>query len=157
MTLRKRAGGADAPPALPGLSHHHAGPTQWPAAGGAESGNVTLVMLAGVGIVMVLLLGLGDLSAYLLARTTAQTAADSAALAAVAELIPEIGGDPEGKAKQYARLNGAQLVSCSCSMGSNAAEVVVAVPLKMSLERLSGIKQVRAASKAEIHLPSGSS
>lgn len=111
---------------------------------------MTLMMMGSVGIAMLLLLGLGDLSAYLLARSAAQTAADSAALAAVAELIPEIGEDPEGKANEYARANGAELIECRCSMGSSVAEVVVAVPVRMNLERLSGVHDVRANAKAEV-------
>lgn len=122
-------------------------------AGRRESGNITLVMLGSVALAAVLLLGLGDISAYLLARTKAQTAADSAALAAVAELIPEIGIDPQAKADEYASANGAQLIECRCAMGSSVAEVVVSVPVRMSLKGLSGVTDVRAEAKAEVRRP----
>lgn len=58
-------------------------------------------------------------------RMQAQTAADAAALAAVAEAAPYGGGRPEQVASEYARLNGGELVSCSC--GTTRAEVEVEV------------------------------
>jgi secretion/DNA translocation related TadE-like protein len=120
-----------------------------------EGGNSAIVMLAGAGMVMVLLIGLADLASYFIARTRAQTAADSAALAAVAELIPSIGEDPEAKAEEYANANGAKLLECSCSMGTLIAEVKVAVPVKLALRSLGGMRSVEARAKAEISMPSG--
>lgn len=131
-----------AEPATPG----HTRRTRQP----AETGNAGLIMVAGVGLVMVLLLGLGDLSAYFVARTRAQTAADAAVLAAVAELVPGIGVDPQAAAGRYASANGARLVQCRCPMGSSAAEVIVSVPVRLSLKPVSGITQVRAGARAEI-------
>ncbi|MBW3594166.1 MAG: D-alanyl-D-alanine carboxypeptidase family protein [Actinobacteria bacterium] len=61
------------------------------------------------------------------ARARAQLAADSAALAAVAESAPYGGGDPEIAATEYARMNGARLVSCICPRGATAMQVEVAV------------------------------
>lgn len=104
-------------------------------------------------MVMVFALGLTDLAVFVLARTRAQTAADSAALAAAAELIPGLGTEPEGKAREYAEANGAKLVSCHCSLGSGVAEVSVSVPVKMTMSGLSDIKQVRARSRAEVVSP----
>jgi len=121
-----------------------------------EGGNAAILMLAGAGLVMVLLIGLADLASYFIARTRAQTAADSAALAAVAELIPSIGEDPEGKAEEYANANGAELLECSCSMGTSIAEVRVAVPVRLTLKGLAGKQSVEARAKAEIALPAGS-
>jgi secretion/DNA translocation related TadE-like protein len=115
-----------------------------------EEGNASIVILGGAGLVMLLLVGLADLASFFLARTKAQTAADSAALAAVAELIPTIGEDPQGKAAQYAGANGAELLECSCSMGSTVAEVTVAVPIRLTLHRM---QAVHARAKAEISLP----
>lgn len=112
-------------------------------------------MLAGAGLVMVLLVGLADLASFFIARTRAQTAADSAALAAVAELIPTIGEDPEGKAEEYANANGAELLECSCSIGTSIAEVRVAVPVRLALRSLGGMQSVEARAKAEISMPAG--
>ena len=119
-----------------------------------EGGNAAILMLAGAGLVMILLIGLADLASFFIARTRAQTAADSAALAAVAELIPSIGEDPEGKAEEYASANGAKLLECSCSMGTSVAEVRVAVPVRLTLKRLGGMQSVEARAKAEISMPS---
>lgn len=102
---------------------------------------------------MVFALGLTDLALFFLARTRAQTAADSAALAAAAELIPGLGTEPEGKAKEFAEANGATLVSCDCALGSGVAEVSVSVPVKMTLSGLSDVKEVKARSRAEVVSP----
>lgn len=120
-----------------------------------ERGNAAILMLAGAGLVMVLLVGLADLASFFIARTRAQTAADSAALAAVAELIPTIGEDPEGKAEEYANANGAELLECSCSIGTSIAEVRVAVPVRLALRSLGGMQSVEARAKAEISMPAG--
>ena len=116
----------------------------------AEDGNAAIVMLGGAALVMLLLVGLADLASFFLARTKAQTAADSAALAAVAELIPAIGEDPEGKAEEYATANGAKLVECACSTGETVAQVTVAVPVRLTLVPM---EFVQAKAKAEIALP----
>lgn len=60
-------------------------------------------------------------------RARAQLAADSAALAAIAESAPYGGSDPHVAATEYARLNGARLVSCICPAGATAMQVEVAV------------------------------
>jgi hypothetical protein len=60
-------------------------------------------------------------------RTRAQTAADAAALAAIAESGPYGGGDPNIAATEFARLNGARLISCTCPLGATAMQVEVAV------------------------------
>ena len=60
-------------------------------------------------------------------RVRAQTAADAAALAAVAESGPYGGGDPAIAATEYARLNGARMVTCTCGRGATAMQVEVAV------------------------------
>ena len=60
-------------------------------------------------------------------RARAQLAADAAALAAIAESGPFGGGDPEIAATEYARMNGALLVSCICPSGATAMQVEVSV------------------------------
>lgn len=61
------------------------------------------------------------------ARARAQMAADSAALAAIAESAPYGAGDPEIVASEYARMNGALLLSCICPEGASAMQVEVSV------------------------------
>lgn len=121
--------------------------------GRGESGNSSVALVGGVAMVLVFALGLTDLAVFFLARTRAQTAADSAALAAAAELIPGLGTEPEGKAREFAEANGAKLVACECALGSSIAEVSVSVPVRMTLAVLSDVKQVRARSRAEVAAP----
>ena len=118
-----------------------------------DHGNASVAVVGGMAMVMVFLLGLSDLAVYFIARTRAQTAADSASLAAAAELIPGIGEDPEGKAREFADANGASLVTCDCDPGGTVAQVSVAVPVNMTLPAFSVVKEVKAHSRAEITLP----
>jgi D-alanyl-D-alanine carboxypeptidase len=60
-------------------------------------------------------------------RAQAQTAADAAALAAVAESGPYGSGDPHAQAERFARANDASLVKCLCQRGATAMQVKVAV------------------------------
>lgn len=120
---------------------------------GPERGSVAVAMVGGVAVVMIFIIGLTDMAVFVLARTRAQTAADSASLAAAAELIPGLGVAPEAKAREFATANGATLTSCECSLGSTEAVVTVTVPVNLTLSGLSGIKEVKAASRAEINLP----
>ena len=78
---------------------------------------ITLVCGAGLGMV--------GTAAALDAR--AQTAADAAALAAVAESAPGGQGDPERQAELFARANGARLIECICVPGASAMQVRVAI------------------------------
>jgi hypothetical protein len=57
----------------------------------------------------------------------AQTAADAAALAAVAESTPYGAGTPVSAAERMAELNGAELLECLCELGATAAQVEVSV------------------------------
>lgn len=78
-----------------------------------------LVALALTGISLV-----GEASAL---DTRAQSAADAAALAAVAESVPGRSGRPHAFAQRYAELNGARLLECICPAGATAVQVRVAV------------------------------
>ena len=57
----------------------------------------------------------------------AQTAADAAALAAIAESGPYGRGDPELQARTFASANGARLVRCLCDQGATAMQVTVSL------------------------------
>lgn len=120
-----------------------------------DHGNASVAVVGGMAMLMVFLLGLSDLAVLFMARTRAQTAADSASLAAAAELIPGIGEDPEGKAREFATANGATLTRCDCALGGTVAEVTVAVPVSMTLAALSDVKEVKANSRAEVNLQAG--
>jgi secretion/DNA translocation related TadE-like protein len=118
--------------------------------GDGERGSVAIASLAGMALVMVLLAGLGDLASFFIARTRAQTAADAAALAAAAELIPGIGTDPISQAREFASANGGRLVGCQCRLGTSEAIVTVAVPVRFTLQRIGSITDVRARAQAEV-------
>ena len=92
-----------------------------------QRGSVTVVAAAVMAMVVVLSMGVADVGRALLAREEARTAADAAALAAVAELAFPQGGDPSAIARQYAVLNGARLSSCACGPGSMESTVSVTV------------------------------
>ena len=87
----------------------------------ALAGSLSLLLAIVLGTIVV---DVADTSA---ARARAQLAADSAALAAVAESGPYGGGSPEMAARDYARRNGARLVSCICPPGDTAMQVQVQV------------------------------
>lgn len=122
------------------------------AAPGGEPGNASIAVLSLAVMVMILIAGLGDLAIFYIARAKAQTAADSAALAAASELVPGLGKDPSGQALQFAAANGARLLDCRCRFGSRVAEVRVAVEVRFMLARALGVKQVGARAKAEVDL-----
>ena len=120
-----------------------------------DQGNASIALVGGVAIVMILTVGLSDLAVFFLARTRAQTAADSAALAAAAELIPGLGSQPAAKAEEYATANGARLIACRCAPGSGVAEVLVSVPVTLTSSGFSGVREVVARAKAEVTSPRG--
>ena len=86
-------------------------------------------MVAGLGVGLALLFGtfLGDLGTATVHRFRAQAAADSAALAAVAESGPYGRGNPERVAALYARRNGGSVIECRCGTGATAVQVTVSV------------------------------
>ena len=89
-----------------------------------------MTVLAGcIALLMTAALGLGiEVVGGAAARDArAQTAADAAALAAIAESAPGGSGQPEAQARRFAAANGARLVECLCTPGSSAMQVRVAV------------------------------
>jgi secretion/DNA translocation related TadE-like protein len=118
-----------------------------------DRGSAAVSVVGLVAMVMVLMLGLADLAAFLLARSKAQTAADAAALAAAAELLPGRGPGPETEAEKLAELNGASLVSCTCPPKAQSVVVYVSVPTRFAILRTIGAKQVIARARAEVDIP----
>jgi D-alanyl-D-alanine carboxypeptidase len=86
-------------------------------------------MFASLGMTLAVLLAhfSGDLAAASALKTRAQLAADSAALAAVAESGPYGGAQPEAQAARFARANGGRLLECECDAGAIEMEVTVAI------------------------------
>ena len=117
-----------------------------------ERGAVTIVAITASLILCVGSLAAADLGSMLHARARAQSAADAAALAAVAAEAPILGldEDPQAAARDEAERNGAVLVSCDCSSGGTAATVEVRVTPKLGF--LSGWfgRSARAEARAEL-------
>lgn len=85
------------------------------------AGCIALLISAALGV------GIGVVGGAAVRDAQAQTAADAAALAAVAESAPGGSGQPEAQARRFAAANGARLVECLCTPGSSAMQVRVAV------------------------------
>lgn len=87
------------------------------------------VFMAGASVLLALLVSgvSADAARGATLRLRAQTAADAAALAAVAESLPDGDGLPAGAAARYASANGAVVVGCLCPPGATAMQVRVAI------------------------------
>jgi D-alanyl-D-alanine carboxypeptidase-like protein/putative Flp pilus-assembly TadE/G-like protein len=85
------------------------------------------IVIAGFSLILVLASArfTDEVGATASLRTRAQTAADAAALAAVAESGPSGGGDPTGAARRFATINGGRVVECLCPPGATAMQVRV--------------------------------
>ena len=119
-----------------------------------ERGSVSVLLAAGILVVLVLVLGITDLGRVLIARSKARTAADAAALAAADELALPTGADPAALAAEYATRNGADLTACTCTAGTFEAVVMVEVTTG-DLLLFPGVRVVVARARAVVDLPSG--
>ena len=120
----------------------------------SQRGSVSVLLAAGILIVLVFVLGVTDLGRVLIARSKARTAADAAALAAADELALPSGADPEALAAGYAARNGATLTACTCAVGTFEADVMVQV-MTGDLLLFPGARVVVARARAVVDLPSG--
>jgi secretion/DNA translocation related TadE-like protein len=119
-----------------------------------ERGSVSVVLCAGILVVLVVVMGTADLGRALVARSRARTAADAAALAAAQELALSTGQDPSAFAADYAGRNGATLVSCVCAAGTFDVTVEVAVSVG-DLMLVPGSPVIAANARAVVDLPQG--
>jgi secretion/DNA translocation related TadE-like protein len=120
--------------------------------GRGQRGSVSVVTVALLGIVVLLAMGVADVSSVVLASARAQDAADSAALAAAQEMATGSGLPPADLAAEYAGRNGASVVSCACEAGSLEAVVTVGVssgPLLLFPDD----RTVQASARAVVNLP----
>ena len=120
----------------------------------SERGSVSVLLAAGILVVLVLALGVTDLGRVLIARSKARTAADAAALAAADELALPSGADPAVLAAEYAARNGADLTACTCAVGTFEADVMVQVTTG-DLLLFPGARVVVARARAVVDLPTG--
>ncbi|HEX2089158.1 MAG TPA: Rv3654c family TadE-like protein [Actinomycetota bacterium] len=94
-------------------------------------GSVTVVTMTVILFASILALVFVDLLRALASRSTAQTAADAAALAAAQEMARPSGMSPAVLAAEFARRNGATLIDCRCDRRTTAAIVTVEVPVNI--------------------------
>jgi secretion/DNA translocation related TadE-like protein len=113
---------------------------------GDEQGSISVTAAGIMVVALVLALVAVDLGRVLAAKARAQTAADSAALAAVQEMVRPRGSTPGELAVEYARRNGATLVGCQCDAG--ATEATVTVELEVSLIFLGSPRTLRSRARA---------
>ncbi|MFQ5523600.1 MAG: hypothetical protein ACE5F5_08480 [Acidimicrobiia bacterium] len=117
----------------------------------SEGGSLTPLIAAVVALVALAAVATASLAVVYTARVKAVTAADASALAAAAGTYPATGvGLPAVAARRAAEANGAELVSCRCSLDSSLhpREVTVVAAVSADLPVL-GRLRIRAASRAE--------
>jgi len=119
----------------------------------SERGSVSILVAGVVAALVVLSMGAADVARVLHAASTAQTAADAAALAAAQALaIDEEGPTPRDLASEYAVHNGAALEACECEPGTFVATVSVRMPVG-DLFLVGGDRTVLAKARAEVDVP----
>lgn len=119
----------------------------------SERGSVSLLVAGVVAALVVLSMGAADVARVLHAASTAQTAADAAALAAAQALaIDEEGPTPRDLASEYAGRNGAALEACECEPGTFVATVSVRTAVG-DLFLVGGDRTVLARARAGVDLP----
>ena len=119
-----------------------------------ERGSVSIVLAAGILVVLVLTMGVADLGHVLAARARARSGADAAALAVAQELAFPTGRDPAEVAADYATRNGTELVSCGCADGTFDVTVEVRAAVG-ALTLFPGSLEVTQRARAVVDLPSG--
>ena len=117
-----------------------------------ERGAVGIILAAVAGFVMMLTLALVAVAGVQQARLRATMAADAAALAAAPITFLPFGaeGTPTEEAGRFARLNGASLVVCRCTIDRSFAPRVAEVRVRVGLDvPLLGALAVEATGRAE--------
>ena len=116
-----------------------------------DDGSVAVAMSGLVAVIAVLGVTVTSMGLAYSARAQATNAADAAALAAaVATYPPAATAEPTAAARDMARRNGAELISCSCpidgGLGLRTVEVVTGVGIDVPIF---GMLTVEAAARAE--------
>ena len=120
----------------------------------AELGSVSIVLAAGILVVLVLTMGVADLGSVLAARARARSGADAAALAVAQELAFPTGREAVEVAADYTTRNGTELVSCWCADGTFDVTVEVRAAVG-GLTLFPGSLVVSQRARAVVDLPSG--
>lgn len=119
---------------------------------GGERGSVSIVLVALLGVLVLLAMGLADIGSALAAASRAQDAADAAALAAAQEIAMPSGRSPTDLAAEYASRNGSSIVTCACDPATFQAVVTVVVPVGRLL-LFADDRTARASARAVVALP----
>jgi secretion/DNA translocation related TadE-like protein len=90
-----------------------------------QLGSVSVVVAALAFVMLVCTMGIADVGSVLATRAHTRAAADAAALAAAQELAFPSGSEPAEQAALLAERNGAELIACTCAVGSFEAVVTV--------------------------------
>lgn len=98
-----------------------------------EDGFASAIMLALLALAALMCLATADAANVLLARARGQTAADAAALAAVAAQLEPGDEKPEEAASRTAEANGAVLEECDCPAHGGRAAVTVSVATRVHM------------------------
>lgn len=117
-----------------------------------DRGSAAVLLLAVVGLVLVLALGVADAGIAFSARLQAAAAADAAALAAAPVTFRPFGaaGSPAAEARRLAGANGAVLTKCLCPVDRSWRPRVVEVVVERRVQLFGlGTITVRASSRAE--------
>ncbi len=122
----------------------------------SDRGSVSIVLAAGILVVLVLTMGVADLGSVLAARARARSGADAAALAVAQELAFPTGRDPAEVAADYAARNGTELISCGCADGTFDVTVEVRTSVG-ALTLFPGSLEVTQRARAVVDLPTGTS
>jgi hypothetical protein len=123
-----------------------AGPEGTQCRGGDERGGVTLILPLLLWTAVLAAVVVMDLGGYLVAAARAQSAADAAALAAVA---PDV-RSPHAAAGRVLDALGGSLERCECRSGSGRVEVTVSVPVPGLVVPRLGASRVTATARAEL-------
>jgi Flp pilus assembly protein TadG len=117
-----------------------------------DHGFASAIMLALLALAGLLCLATGDAANVLLARARAQTAADAAALAAVAAQLDSGDQTPEEAATRTSEANGADLEECDCPAHGGRAVVTVSMATRV---HMLGVAPSRVTRTAEASLDLG--
>ncbi len=129
---------------------------QWsvePAAHRGEEGAASVVLPMTLWAATLIAIALIDIGAYLVAAGRAQSAADAAALAAVAVDAPGAGGSPQREATRVVAVVDARLERCDCRRGSERATVEVSVAVPGLVIPTLGAGRVTAQASAVLVVP----
>jgi secretion/DNA translocation related TadE-like protein len=113
-----------------------------------QDGSASVVVAGALALVPILVALTASLSGVAVARARAQAAADATALAVAQELVLPSGRDLIDVAEEYAKRNGARLISCRCEAETTEAVVTVAIDVRLGMP--GGTREMQARARAVV-------